>query len=68
MPPTAVGQYHVVATTTDANYGAVSASGSLVIEAASASIALDAATLTAAYDGTRMRSRQRRRRRALATA
>lgn len=50
-PPTAVGQYHVVATTTDANYGVVSASGTLVVDAAGASIALDAATLAATYDG-----------------
>lgn len=50
-PPTAVGQYHVVATTTNTNYAAVSASGTLVIDAAGASIALDTATLNATYDG-----------------
>ncbi len=50
-PPTAAGQYHVVATTTDANYAPVSASGTLVIDAGNASITLDAATLAATYDG-----------------
>lgn len=43
VPPVNAGQYHVVATTTDPNYAAVSAAGTLVIEPAStgASIALD---------------------------
>ncbi len=49
--PTNAGQYHVVATTTDANYTPVSASGTLVIGAASAAITLDAGTLSATYDG-----------------
>jgi uncharacterized repeat protein (TIGR01451 family) len=51
-PPTAAGQYHVVATTTDANYAPVSASGTLVIASAAASIALDASTLGATWDGS----------------
>jgi len=50
-PPSAVGSYHVVATTTDANYAPVSASGTLVIASAGASIALDAPTLTVTWDG-----------------
>jgi uncharacterized repeat protein (TIGR01451 family) len=49
--PNAAGQYHVVATTTDANYAPVSASGTLVIASAGAGIALDAGTLTATWDG-----------------
>lgn len=51
IPPTAAGQYHVVASTIDANYAAVSASGTLVVDAASATIAIDAATLAATYNG-----------------
>jgi hypothetical protein len=55
-PPTNAGQYHVVATTTDANYDAVSAEGTLVIARATtgATIALDGATagvVTRTYDG-----------------
>lgn len=50
-PPTAVGQYHVKATTTNANYTPVSAEGTLVIDAGNATITLDAATLAATWDG-----------------
>ncbi len=39
-PPTAVGQYHVVATTNDPNYDTVSASGTLTIDPVDASLTL----------------------------
>ncbi len=51
-PPSAVGQYHVVATTTDANYAPVSAAGMLVITSAGAGIVLDPATLNVTWDGS----------------
>src|SRR5690606_37578387 len=50
-PPTAAGQYHVEATTTDPNYDVVTASGTLVVDVQAATIVLDAGTLSATYDG-----------------
>ncbi len=50
-PPTAAGQYHVEATTTDPNYDVVTASGTLVVDVQAATIVFDAGTLSATYDG-----------------
>ncbi|HET6631115.1 MAG TPA: MBG domain-containing protein [Rhodanobacteraceae bacterium] len=44
-PPTAVGSYHVVATTSDANYAETSASGTLVIEPVNASLEMGGDTV-----------------------
>ena len=49
--PSLVGEYQVVATTTDANYVDVSASGTLRIEPATAVVDISAASLSAVYDG-----------------